>query len=85
MTQEERRVYLIRELLAENPQYRQMEIPSDPQSQRRLLRALFNVRMPGKVSPDFLKMQDAYLQEETRKKGITDLADLTPMQEGIYL
>ncbi len=62
-----------------------MEIPSDPQAQRRLLRALFNVRMPGAVSPDFLKIQDDYLQEEAREKGITDLADLTPIRDGLYL
>lgn len=30
-------------------------------------------------------MQDAYLQEETRRKGITDLSDLEPVQKGIYL
>ncbi|MCD8222111.1 MAG: protein-ADP-ribose hydrolase [Clostridiales bacterium] len=51
MTQDERRVYLIRALLSEEAQYRDMEIPTDIQQQ----------------------------------KGITDFADLTPMQEGIYL
>ncbi len=85
MTQDERRIYLIKELIMENPQCRQAEIPSDAQGQRRLLRALFNVRMPKQVSDNFIEIQDAYLQEETRKKGITDIADLTPLQDGIYL
>ncbi|MCD8218305.1 MAG: protein-ADP-ribose hydrolase [Clostridiales bacterium] len=85
MTQEERRKYLIRELLAENPQYRNPGIPDTEQEQKRLLRALLNVRMPAPVSDAFLENQDAYLQEEIRQKGITDLADLTPLQEGIYL
>ncbi len=85
MTQDERRIYLIRALLSEETQYRDMEIPSDKQQQKRLLRALFNVRMPKPVSGQFLEVQDAYLQEETRRKGITDFADLTPVQEGIYL
>lgn len=85
MTQDERRIYLIKMLLSEEAQYRDMEIPSDEQQQKRLLRALFNVRMPGSVNTEFLKIQDAYLQEEARRKGITDLADLTPIQEGIYL
>ena len=84
MTQDERRIYLIRTLLAEDTRYQGMEIPADEQ-QKRLLRALFNVRMPKPVSQNFLTVQDAYLQEATRQKGITDLADLTPMQEGIYL
>ncbi len=85
MTQDERRIYLIKELTMENPQYRRTEIPSDAQGQRRLLRALFNVRMPKQVSDNFIEIQDAYLQEEIRKKGITDIADLTPLQDGIYL
>ena len=34
---------------------------------------------------DFLQIQDEYLQEETAAKGITDAADLVPMQPGLYL
>ena len=30
-------------------------------------------------------MQDAYLKEETRRKGVTDLADLAPILPDIYL
>ncbi len=85
MTQDERRIYLIRVLLSEEAQYRDMEIPTDIQQQKRLLRALFNVRMPRPVSQEFLTVQDAYLQEATRQKGITNIADLTPVQDGIYL
>ncbi|MCD8348179.1 MAG: protein-ADP-ribose hydrolase [Lachnospiraceae bacterium] len=85
MKQDERRIYLIRALLSEEAQYRDMEIPTDIQQQKRLLRALFNVRMPKPVSQEFLTVQDAYLQETTRQKGITDIADLVPVQEGIYL
>ncbi len=85
MTQTERRLYLIRELLKEQPRYARMEIPEEEAGQKRLLRSLFNIRMPQPVSPEFLKVQDAYLQEETRRKGITRLADLQPVQPGIYL
>ena len=85
MTQEERRIYLIKELLREQPGYASMEIPPDEQQQKNLLRSLFNIRMPKPVASDFLEVQDAYLQKETEQKGITGLADLSPMQEGIYL
>lgn len=85
MTQKERRIYLIKELLHEQPQYADMEIPADGQEQKNLLRSLFNIRMPAAVTPAFLEIQDAYLQKETDKKGITDFADLTPVQDGIYL
>lgn len=82
---DERRIYLIKALLSEEAQYRDMEIPSDEQQQKLLLRALFNVWMPKPVSNQFLEVQDAYLQEATRQKGITDLSELTPVQDSIYL
>ena len=53
--------------------------------EKNLLRALFNLRMPKNAGQEFLDVQDAYLQEEIRRRGITDLADLNPVQEGIYL
>lgn len=85
MDQTEKRLYLIRSLLDEQPRYRDMEIPSDEMEQRQLLRSLFNIRMPARLSEDFLKVQDEYLQEETRRKGVTELADLTPLEPEIYL
>lgn len=83
MTQAERRVYLFNYLLAERGET--VDIPSDEYNQKRLLRSLFNVRMPAPVSEDFLRVQDEYLQEEAARKGITDIADLEPVQKGIYL
>lgn len=85
MTQTERRKYLIQELLREQPQYRNMEIPESAQDQKSLLRSLFNIRMPEAVSEEFLQVQDAYLQGEAAEKGVTDPADLMPIEEGIYL
>ena len=85
MNQRERRQFLIQSLLRERPQYRKMEIPADEDEQRQLLRGLMNVRAPQRIGPDFLQVQDDYLQDETAAKGITDLADLTPVQPGLYL
>ena len=85
MNQRERRQFLIQSLLRERPQYRKMEIPADEDEQRQLLRGLMNVRAPQRIGADFLQVQDNYLQDETAAKGITDLADLTPIQPGLYL
>lgn len=85
MTQEERRKYLIEALLREQPRYSDIDIPADEDGQKRLLRSLFNVRMPAAVEDGFLEIQDVYLREETRRKGITDIEDLEQVQEGIYL
>ena len=85
MNQSERRLFLIQSLLKEKPDYRDMRIPADANSQRQLLRGLLNIRAPRRIGADFLKIQDEYLQEATAAKGVTDAADLAPMQPGLYL
>lgn len=85
MTQTERRIFLIQELLREQPRYGGLEIPADGEGQRRMLRSLMNLRPPWPAAQEFLQVQDAYLQEETRRKGITALASLRPVQKGLYL
>ena len=85
MKQSERRKYLISGLLNEQAQYRSVEIPKSIQEQKMLLRALFNMRMPGEVSDEFLRVQDDYLREEISEKGIVKISDLQPIQKGIYL
>ncbi len=85
MTQTERRLFLIERLIAEEPNCWDSKIPQGEQEQKRLLRSLFNVRMPNPADGEFLKIQDAYLKEETRRKGVTDVKDLVPAEDGIYL
>ena len=85
MNQSERRQYLIRALLAERPEYRDAAIPADEYGQKRLLRSLFNVRMPGRIGEEFLNVQDEYLKEAIREKGVTDYASLKPAGPGIWL
>lgn len=72
MNQEERRYFLIRELLKEQPEYSQMEIPKDQAGQKQLLRSLMNIRSPRPIGEEFLKVQDEYLSTEVKEKGITD-------------
>lgn len=85
MNQEERRIFLIEELLRELPSFRPWEIPADADRQKILLRSLMNVRQPKDVSRRFLEVQDAYMQEELSSKKITRLSDLNPVRDGIYL
>ena len=83
MTQTERRKFLIEYLLAERGE--RINIPADEYNQKRLLRSLFNIRMPKETSEEFLRVQDEYLKEESKRKGITDIKDLQPVQDGVYL
>ena len=79
MTQDERRKYLIQYLLKENHRILGQRIPSDKEGQEQLLRSLMNVRPPRPIGEDFLKIQDEYLRERNRERGITDIADLKPV------
>lgn len=85
MTQSERRLYLIRELQQESMQYEKLSVPYPIAEQKQMLRALLNARIPKPASSEFLEIQDNYLQEEIRQKGITNPSDLSPIQQGIYL
>lgn len=85
MTQEERLDNLIADLIREKAEYQTIHLPDSAAEKRQLLRALMNVRPPLPVSNEFLKVQDEYLQEEIRRRGTTSLADLTPVQPGLYL
>lgn len=85
MTQTEKREYLISELLKELPEHQKIKIPTDETEQKKFLRSLFNIRMPLPVSNDFITIQDEYLREETRIKGVTDIDNLNPVEPDIYL
>lgn len=85
MTQEKQREYLINRLLKELPEYRTMRIPSDTDGQRKLLRSLMNVRMPGDMDGEFLRIQDEYLQQVNKDKGIVTLADLKETEPDLYV
>ncbi|MFU0828572.1 MAG: Protein-ADP-ribose hydrolase [Lachnoclostridium sp.] len=78
MTQEERRIWLIQYLLKEQNQDK--KIPSNEDGQNKLLRSLFNVRFPHPVSEEFLKIQDEYLTQFNKDRGITNAATLKPVK-----
>lgn len=85
MTQDEKREYLIKTLLAEYPKYEKVSLPKSESEQEKLLRTLFNVRMPKTVSDEFMAIQNEYLSARIRKKGITSIDELKPIEKDIYL
>ena len=85
MTQSECRRFLIEALLAETADKENVDIPAQSEEQRRLLRALMNIRPAAPLPEEVLQVQDEYLRRETAAKGITRLEDLDPIEPGIYL
>ena len=80
MTQDERREYLIQYLLQEESRFAHQTIPTDKQGQENLLRSLMNIRPPRPISHEFLKIQDEYLKERNKERGMTDIIDLKPVE-----
>ncbi len=85
MTQEQRLDFMIRYLLYERNNCQDIALPSSLSEKRRLLRSLMNVRPPVSISADFLKVQDAYLEERLAQRGVVSLKDLAPLQPGLFL
>lgn len=85
MTQEERRIYLIKKLISEHPRYADIQIPADADNQKRLLRSLMNVRLAAPVDKEFLQIQDEYLQQANEEKGIVYIEDMTEAEPDLYI
>lgn len=77
--------YLLKYLLSESPEYRNISIPESGGERFALFRSLVNIRAPKPVSEDFLSVQDKFLKEMTAENGITDYRDLTPVKPRMYL
>ena len=79
--QEERLDYLLRVFKEDSVRYKDLETGDDYQEKRMLLRSLMNIRMPGKMSEDVLRIQDEFLSEEAQEKGIVALGDIPTAAE----
>ena len=76
---------LIKYLLAENNEYGNFVIPTSEKEQFRLYRGLVNVRPANAASSEYLAEEDKLLRQKIAEKGVTDIADLTPLEDNIYL
>ena len=82
-TQEERLNYLIEKFKEESAEYKNLETPADIEDKKVLLRSLMNVRPPKETSDEILKVQDEYLTERNKEKGIVYLKDIKTIKETI--
>jgi len=82
-TQEDRLNYLIEKFKEESLEYKNIEIPNNIEDKKILLRSLMNVRPPKETSLEILKVQDEYLTERNKEKGIVYLKDIKTIKETI--
>ena len=62
-----------------------MKIPVEETNKKRLYRSLVNIRPPECITNQYLQEEALYLKEEMSRKTITDINELFPIQESIYL
>ena len=68
--------YLNSRLLKEMPQLEIEDVPDDLTSQRKLLRALMNIRPPMPLDKNFLRLQDELLSAEVAERGVVKISDV---------
>ena len=79
--QKDRLDFLVKKFCEDSIEYKDMEIPPEPEEKRRILSSLMNIRMPRKLSEDILQVQDAYLRERAAEKGIVSLDEIPTVKE----
>ncbi|MBR2806843.1 MAG: protein-ADP-ribose hydrolase [Oscillospiraceae bacterium] len=73
--------YLVEAFKEDSVEYRDIPTPEDTDGKRRLLRSLMNIRMPGQMDEEILKVQDLYLRGRNAEKGIVRLEEIPTVKE----
>ena len=81
MDQRERLDFLVERFKMDSAQYQDLEVKDDVAEKRMVLRSLMNIRMPRAMDEATLRVQDEFLEEEARKKGIVTLAEIPTVKE----
>lgn len=79
--QEERLDYLLKKFKEDSVQYRNLKAGESYEEKRMTLRSLMNIRMPGPMQKDVVKIQDEFLAEEINEKGIVSLDAIPTVAE----
>ena len=83
--QEQRLNYLLEKFKAESKEYKDMKLPDSMSDKQRILRSLMNIRMPGEMEAEVLKIQNEYLRERAKEKGIVNLSDISVVKDNLSI
>ena len=83
ITQEQRLDFLVEKFKADSDEFRKLKTPNDTEGKRQILRSLMNIRMPKTMADDVLAVQNEYLKERAKDKGIVELSDIPVIRDGI--
>lgn len=85
LSQEERLDFLLKEFKEDSGEYRNLEVPKDTETKKNLLRCLMNIRMPGKMAKETIRVQDEYLKLRAIEKGIVEIRDIPVIEENLSI
>jgi hypothetical protein len=83
--QSERLDYLLDLMKEESVQYRDLKVEDNYEEKRMVLRSHMNIRAPRSLGEEMLKVQDDFLQQEAKKRGIVTLAELSTIKEAYIM
>ena len=73
---------LLEKLKADSTRYKELETKGySLEEKKNAIRSLMNIRMPGNLSDGLVDLQNEYLQEELKIKGVVRLADIPTIKE----
>lgn len=73
---------LLEKLKADSTEYKKLETKGySLEEKKNAIRSLMNIRMPRELSIELVDLQDEYLQEEGKARGIVKLADIPTIKE----
>ncbi|MBR0419229.1 MAG: protein-ADP-ribose hydrolase [Erysipelotrichaceae bacterium] len=83
-SQLERLDYLTEAFKQDSEEYKKLQTPADVKGKKALLRSLMNIRMPKDIDEEVLAIQDEYLKEANRQKGIVTLNEIPTLSELLH-
>lgn len=73
---------LLEKLKEDSAEYKELETEGySLEEKKKVIRSLMNIRMPGALSDELVGLQDKYLQEEQKSRGIVRLVDIPTIKE----
>lgn len=85
MTQNQRLDYLLEKFKEDSGRYRNLQVGESIDDKRVALRSLMNIRMPGAMDDEILRIQDEYLSARIREKGIVALDSIPKVADKLSI
>lgn len=82
MNEPEKTEILLKKLKEDSVEYKELETNGYSLGEKKnAIRSLMNIRMPRALPDELVNLQDEYLQEELKAKGVVSLSDIPTIKE----